>query len=120
MFRLTQSLKVASRKTNAVWVVPDGFVHEDEEGTWLQLRWTVHPLCKLFVEEFKKPLTNTPGIRLLYEKRNAALTEALVERTLFDSSEDEGAAAAPKRRAVRAAPVFQKLCGCAFDGKHQD
>ena len=34
------------------------------------------------------------------------MTEALVERTLFDSSADEGAAAAPKRRAVRAAPVF--------------
>ena len=93
MFRLETCYRIRSEVTNEVWVVPDCFLHEDEQGVkWVQLRFSVAGLCKLFTEAFRHPLSHSAGVQLLLKKRNDAassLQAGKKGKSIFDDSDEE-------------------------------
>ena len=112
MFRLQTCFKIRSEATHEVWVVPDCFLQEDEEGTkWLQLRFSVAGLCKLFTETFRHPLSHSAGVQLLLKKRNdavSALQGAAKDKSIFDDSDEETAGPNPEQQ-LEAGAMFVKL-----------
>ena len=92
-FKLATCFKIGSPITHEVWVVPDCFVHQNDQGIqFLQLRFSVSGLCKLFVERFRMPLTSSAGVQLLLQKRNdaaAGLQQKSKDKSIFDDSDDD-------------------------------
>ena len=93
MFELTTCLQIRSDTTHETWTVPQCFVQDSEKGfKWLQLRFSVSGLCKLFRAKFEFPLLYSPGVQLLLKKRNdaaAALQASSKDKSIFDDSDEE-------------------------------